>query len=173
MRTTRTIAMLLSVTVFGCTGDELPTTTGSATRMMPGRANAGTASRPLAGSCETAFDPLPLPPPPVVRQVDTGTCRLAHLGRASFHAIQNIDLATGAQTSVEITFTAANGDVLRASSAGTSVPNGAGVAFTAVMTLSGGTGRFASATGSARIEGSASFVTNTASFTLTDGWLAY
>ena len=173
MRTARAIASLISVTLIGCSGDGLPTTTRADASSLPSRANAGAASRPLAGSCETSFDAPPLPPPPVLTQEDRGTCQLTHLGRASFHAIQNIDLSTGTQTSIEITFTAANGDVLRASSAGTSAPNGPGVSFSALMTFTGGTGRFATAIGSARVQGSASFATNTSAFTFSDGWLAY
>jgi hypothetical protein len=129
--------------------------------------------RPLSGTCETRFDPPPFPLPPVIRQVDTGTCQLAHLGRATLHAVQEIDLATGTQVSVEFTLTAANGDVLRATNVGTSVPNGPGVTFQGTTTFIGGTGRFANATGEARIEGTASFLTNTASFMVVDGWIAW
>jgi hypothetical protein len=98
---------------------------------------------------------------------------MTHLGRAAFYAIQDIDLASGTQSSAEITFTAPNGDILRASSTGTSTPNGPGVAFNAVMSFVGGTGRFARASGSARVVGTASFVTNTSTFKFVDGWIAF
>ena len=65
-----------------------------------------------------------------------------------------------------------NGDILRVMTAGTNTPNGPGVRFSATMTFVGGTGRFANATGQAQVEGAASFITNTASFTV-DGWIAY
>src|SRR5688500_8334296 len=112
-------------------------------------------------------------PPPVPRQVDTGVCQLSHLGRTTIRSVQDIDLATGTQVSVELTFTAANGDVLRATNVGTSAPSGPGVRFQGNATFSGGTGRFANATGVARLEGTANFLTNTAAFTVVDGWIAY
>jgi len=154
--------------LFGCAG-EGPTSPPSG----PGASlSVGSLERPLTGTCETSFAPPTFPPPPVIQQVDQGTCQLAHLGRTAFYAVQEIDLATGTQRSLEITFTSANGDVLRAASVGTSTPAGPGVAFQAAMTFIGGTGRFAWVTGSAQVVGTASFLTNTASFTL-EGWLGY
>jgi hypothetical protein len=173
MRALHARAVLLGAFLIGCSGDGLPTTTDVESTAVSRRSSALIAPRPLSGRCDTAFDPPPLPPPPVLRQVDVGTCQMTHLGRVSFFAVQDIDLASGTQTSVEVRFTAPNGDVLRASSSGTSVPNGPGVAFSAVMIFAGGTGRFANATGSARLEGKASFITNTATFAFADGWIAY
>ena len=121
----------------------------------------------------TSFDPPPFPLPAVHRQVDTGTCQLAHLGRAALHLVQDIYFATGTQVSIEFTFTAANGDVLRATNVGTSAPSGTGVRFQGTTTFVGGTGRFADATGEARLEGTANFLTNTAEFTIVDGRIAY
>ena len=71
-----------------------------------------------------------------------------------------------------MTFTAANGDLLRATNVGTSTPSRPGVAFQGTTTFIGGTGRFANASGQARAAGTANFLTNTAEFTL-DGWIAY
>ena len=173
MRALHASAVLLGVFLVGCSGDGLLTRPDSEMSALSTRSSAEIVTRPLSGRCDTAFDPPPLPPPPVLRQVDVGTCQMTHLGRVSFRAVQDIDLASGTQTSVEVTFTAPNGDVLRASSAGTSVPNGPGVEFSAVMTFTGGTGRFAGATGSARLDGKASFLTNTATFAFADGWIAY
>jgi len=127
---------------------------------------------PISGTCQTAFDPPPLPPPPQFRQVDRGVCNLSHLGRTTIHSLEEIDIVAGTQRSIEFTYTAANGDVLRVANVGTNVPNGPGVRFSAVTTFVGGTGRFANATGEARIEGTASFLTNTATYTV-DGWIAY
>ena len=83
-----------------------------------------------------------------------------------------LDLAAGTQRG-ERTLTAANGDVLRMVSVGTSTPRGPGlVGFVATHTFVGGTGRFANATGQARGEGIANLVTRTTVATL-DGWIAY
>jgi hypothetical protein len=152
----------------GCVVDD-PT---SAAVRAPSLSRGANERRPLSGSCETAFAPPALPPPPVIRQVDEGVCELAHLGRAALYSVQDIDIGAGTQRSVEFTFTAANGDELRAMNVGTNAPNGPGVTFQATMSFIGGTGRFANATGEARVVGAASFITNTASFTL-DGWIAY
>ena len=129
-------------------------------------------ARPISGECTSAFVPPQLPPPPVFQQVDRGTCQLSHLGRTTVFSLQEISLLAGTQTSIEYTYTATNGDILRVRNAGTNVPNGPGVRFSATTTFVGGTGRFAHATGQAHIEGSASFITNTATWTL-DGWIAY
>jgi hypothetical protein len=174
MRALQANVVLMGVFLIGCGGDDMPTPPHVAVHAGPSRSSVeGIVVRPLSGRCDTAFDPPPLPPPPVLRQVDVGTCQMTHLGRVTMFAVQDINLVTGTQTSVEVTFTAPNGDILRAASAGTSVPNGPGVAFSATMTFVGGTGRFARATGRARLDGAASFVTNTASFTFAEGWIAY
>ena len=170
MRTLAAPSLLLVLVLAGCAGD--PTSIPSSGVVRLDRASTP-APRPLTGQCETAFAPPPFPLPPVLRQVDSGTCQLSHLGRATLYSVQDIDLATGTQVSVEFTLTAANGDVLRATNVGTSVPDGPGVRFQGATTFVGGTGRFANATGEARIEGRADFLTNTATFTVVDGWIAY
>ncbi len=164
----------LSLGLAGCSTTEAPTGAGSnATAVARQDAAAGAlVLRPITGRCETAFNPPPFPLPPVHEQVDRGSCQMAHLGRSEFSGVQVIDFAAGTQSG-ERTFTAANGDVLRATHEGTSAVTGPGrVSFTATLTFVGGTGRFAHATGQATARGSASLATSTASFTL-DGWIAY
>lgn len=168
MRTPVTPSLLLTLALAGCASEPTSTAPLDALQLAP-----ASPPRPLAGQCETSFAPPPFPLPPVHRQVDTGTCQLSHLGRAVLHSVQDIEFATGRQVSVELTFTAANGDVLRAANVGTSAPNGPGVRFRGATTFIGGTGRFANATGEARIEGTANFLTNTAEFTVVDGWISY
>jgi hypothetical protein len=164
----------LGTVVAGCAGGgpTSPRADASAiARAAPARATA--TRRPLSGDCETAFPAPPLPLPAVLRQVDVGTCHLAHLGRAAFFSVKEINFAAGTQTITESTLTAANGDVLRAVGSGTNVPSGPGrVRFAATMTFTGGTGRFANATGQARVEGAADLVMRTATLTM-DGWIAY
>ena len=128
--------------------------------------------RPVAGQCEVTFTVLPSTPP-VVRQADTGTCQVSQLGATTTVGSQTINFATLTQTATR-TFTAANGDELRATSTGTSRP-GAGpgeIDFDAMLTIVGGTGRFANATGEVHDWGTANVVTHAVSFTL-DGWIAY
>ena len=162
-------AVASSIGLMACGADDPPTAPVTLNASME---RAGKDAQPFSGRCETAFAPPTLPPPPVIRQVDEGECVLSQLGRTSAYIVQDIDIAAGTQQSVEISLTAANGDILHASTAGTNTPNGSGVAFQATMTLTGGTGRFANATGQATVVGSANFRTNTASFVV-DGVIAY
>lgn len=167
--TSRILAILV---LAGC-NQEVPAVTAPTLEgaSMSRRISAG---RPLTGRCETEFNAPPLPPPPVHRQTDTGTCQLAHLGRVVFHSVKDIHFATGTQTTREATFTAANGDILRATGTGTSRVSGPGrVSFAATLILSGGTGRFTGASGEAHVEGVADLGTRTATFTIVSGWLAY
>jgi hypothetical protein len=171
MRTiaTATVLITLTGTLSGCAGEPAST----APPDPPSLARAASAPRPLAGRCETSFAAPPYPLPPVLRQVDVGTCQLSHLGRAAMYLAQDIHFAMGTQVSVEFTFTAPNGDVLRATNVGTSAPSGPGVRFQGTTTFVGGTGRFANATGEARLDGTANFLTNTATLAVVDGWIAY
>ncbi len=168
------VPAVLLILAAGCSGDA----PAAADPNTPVLARAAARSqmlvpRPLAGRCETVLAPTEVLRPGIVRQVDTGSCQLSHLGRAEFTSDKVIRLAAGTQTT-EATFTAANGDVLRAVGAGTSAPSGAGrVSFTATLTFVGGTGRFAQATGQVRTEGTANLVARTASLEIVGGWIAY
>jgi len=173
MRVARCFSTLLTsviatATLIGCADG----TRTIATPDAPTLARSSVNSRPISGECTTAFVPPAFPPPLTFQQVDVGTCQLSHLGRVAIYSVQNINIVAGTQTSVVYTYTAADGDILRAVNVGTNTPNGTGVRFSATTTFVGGTGRFAHATGEAHIEGSASFITNTAIYTI-DGWIAY
>jgi hypothetical protein len=178
--TTIASAVLVALTAAGCSGPTTPTPI-TASRSIPAGgptladATAGqhASTLPVSGTCNTSFDPPTFPLPPVIRQVDNGTCQLAHLGRTAIYLLQDINLVAGTQTSLELTLTAANGDVLRGSNVGTHVSNGPTSVFSSVLTLTGGTGRFANATGQWRLEGTADHMTNTATFTVVDGWITY
>lgn len=130
------------------------------------------ALRPFKGSCATTFNPAPFPLPPIHRQTDVGTCQLTLLGRTAFYGVQDINFAAGTQSGTR-TLTAANGDALYIAHVGTSAPAAPGqVAFTAQLTITGGTGRFAGATGSAQATGLATLATTSASITI-DGAISY
>ena len=169
MRAPTPPTVLLALALVGCVdrGPTLPTSERATLARGGGRA----AVRPISGRCELTITPLPSSPP-VIRQTDTGTCQLSHLGRTGFAGVLELNLVTGTQRG-ERTFTAANGDELRAVNVGTSTPAGPGlVRFSAVLTFVGGTGRFANATGEMRGEGTANLVTRTTSVTF-DGTIAY
>lgn len=166
-----TAARLTVLTLLAaCTGE---TTTTPSPSLITIAASHAQAEKPIRGSCQTRFDPPPFPLPAVHRQTDVGTCKLSQLGAADFYAVQDIEFATGTQRSVVVRITAANGDVLLASSVGSSTASGPVVQFSATLSFEGGTGRFANATGQATITGRADLLTNTAQLDITDGWLNY
>jgi hypothetical protein len=111
--------------------------------------------RPITGECKMQIQPPTVVSPGVIRQIDSGECQVSHLGRTTLVSDKVINLAAGTQTT-NITLTAANGDELRASGTGTSGMVAPGVVrFTANTTVTGGTGRFADASGSWTINGHA------------------
>lgn len=173
MRSNTSSSVLIAIVVAACAeyGPTAVSPPVSGTGASP--AQASVAESRLTGKCETTFAPPSFPLPPVVQQTDTGMCRLAHLGLTAFHAQQEISFATGTAVSNDVRFTAANGDVLMATSAGTFAPFGPGVRIDAVFTFTGGTGRFENASGEARINGQVDFTTNATTFAFTDGWLSY
>lgn len=166
-------AMLLTVVLAACARDSASLTSPDA-RVQGDAVLASQLSvqRPIAGHCEVTFTVLPSTPP-LVRQADSGTCQVSQLGATTTVGAQTINFATLTQTATR-TFTAANGDELRATSTGTSRP-GAGpgeIDFDAMLTIVGGTGRFTNATGQVHDWGTANVVTHAVSFSL-DGWIAY
>jgi hypothetical protein len=178
MRSFTALVVLVSVVALsGCSGDT-PTSLSSVGPTATPAAQASLAegaseSRPISGHCElTTLSTVPAPAPPVFRQTVEGTCQLSQLGRTTVHFIQIVNFGTSTQQSVELTYTAANGDVLRAASAGTSTPSAAGVSFSSTITFIGGTGRFANATGQAHAEGTADLAAGTSEYAL-DGRIAF
>jgi hypothetical protein len=72
---------------------------------------------------------------------------------------------TSAGASNTTVYTAANGDQLFVSWTGTASSSGPDNTFSGPETITGGTGRFAGATGSTWVSGTASFATMTGQFT--------
>lgn len=170
----RTSLCIVAFTLTGCSG-ELLTSPATRSLMSPASARDRRSAQPvpMAGQCAlTVSSTVPFPAPPLFRQVASGTCDLTHLGRAAIHFVQVVDFATGTQHSLELTYTAANGDVLRAESVGTSVVEGGTAHFEATINFVGGTGRFANASGQARAVGDAELAAGTSRYTL-DGSIEY
>jgi hypothetical protein len=173
MKRSITRSPLLALALLCGCAERSASPTGPSAAVLSRGAQAQVASAvPISGRCTTTFAPIPRPLPARYRQVATGVCQLSHLGRTSLLLVQDIDFAAGSQTSVEVTYTAANGDVLRAANVGTSARSGNGVAFSATVTFVGGTGRFAGATGQAHVNGTADFLANTSDYVL-DGQVSY
>jgi len=147
--------------------------------LVPAASAAG-PERPYKGSCTTVV--LPITAPGVVPQelrIETD-CTLAHLGRTTGVAQQFVTPTGQAGPIVTLliqntsVLTAANGDQLWASFIGSGLLDltTGEVTFIGVETYRGGTGRFVHATGSSRLQGDASVVTNRGFFTV-DGRISY
>ena len=173
VRSSITAAVLLTSACVACTDPSPTSPTEAAMASSRGAATQrdGT-SRALKGSCTLTFGAVPVPPPTVLHQTDTGTCQLTHLGLTQFYGEQDINLSAGVQSGWR-TLTAANGDQLYFTHTGRSMPAGPGlVSFVAQMTITGGTGRFAGATGSGQASGIANIATRTTVVTI-DATITY
>lgn len=102
------------------------------------------------------------PPSPFASVHLTGTVNLSHLGRFAVDAPHRVNLATAPLTATgTFEFTAANGDKLTADFTGQGTPTETPGVFSIVetATITGGTGRFAGATGSFTVERMVDFAT--------------
>jgi hypothetical protein len=116
-----------------------------------GQASANIVTRPWEGRCSGHG----VIRPDFVTLDITGTCQLSHLGLTTMVGVETI----GATLNAIHTFTAANGDLLYTTTVGTATlkPDFSGVNFSNIETVTGGTGRFANATGTATRIGSSTF----------------
>jgi hypothetical protein len=137
----------------GCTQIEGPFAPQDMALAIHSPASANLVTRPWEGTCEGTgifrpdFTTLDI----------TATCHLSHLGLTTTVGVETISASFG--LSAVHTFTAANGDLLYTTTVGqaTLKPDFSGVTFFDVETITGGTGRFANASGSATRIGSTNF----------------
>jgi hypothetical protein len=176
-------ALLLTLTLIGCGADG--PTGPTAIPVVPSAVSAGTSTSastaaargaapatPINGSCEVRTVEAQVTTPPIVRMITTGTCHYSHLGRTQVDAVQFLNPMLGT-SEAEVTYTAANSDVLFATNAGSFTPGSAPTFSTVgVTTIIGGTGRFTGATGRMDAEGTVDLANNVAVFYY-DGWIAY
>jgi probable HAF family extracellular repeat protein len=108
------------------------------------------AERPWKGTC--SFDDQQLSAT-VVRM--TGTCTLSHMGRTTYVSLRTLVAGSATEFTSATTYTAANGDLLRTTGRGNSVLSGTGGEIGSRETVSGGTGRFSRASGTASLYGTA------------------
>jgi hypothetical protein len=155
----RRIILSLCVLTAACSGGPLNSPTSpTGVAAGPGQVQArGGTDLPFDGSFTRHTSAVPNCPPtcPPTTLTITGTEEgtATHLGRFTAVSVDVVD-AIAATSTGTFTFTAANGDQLFASTAGGEnsfiPPNESHV--TLVATVSGGTGRFADATGSFTID---------------------
>lgn len=145
-------ASLISTVLVGCSGDQI-TDVPLVSSSPASSAQLASVERPWSGECDvvavftSATDLL-----------ITGTCNLAHLGKTTLVASQTIDPSSFpiAYTNTS-TYTAANGDELRTTDIGTATPGPSGLILSGAVTVVGGSGRFANASGSAALDGAVAF----------------
>lgn len=163
------VAPVIILALAAC-GSDL--TTAPVTEFDETRFSRVEQDRPFKAECNLRIQPPTVVSPGVIHQIDAGECQALHLGAATLVSDKIINLAAGTQT-IQLTFTAANGDLLRATGTGTNVMVAPGIVqFTADMTFTGGTGRFASATGRATIRGQAN-LSQASSAMVTEGFILY
>jgi hypothetical protein len=100
----------------------------------------------LKGRFDGTVTSTPLDPP-FARVVVTATGQATHLGRFTLEIPHVVNFATSSATGT-MTLTAANGDTLIASFTGQAQVAGSMVTIVETATVTGGTGRFADASGS-------------------------
>lgn len=176
-RIARLILTASAAGVLACSQDS-PTEPAELAGIAPELARGAPISRPAGGTCDTRIAFLPRedgqPDNVQVIRVDLD-CNLRHLGRTTGVLIQRIT-STGLTNTLTAStvYTAANGDLLNADfvGAGGVDPVALEVTFSGTETYTGGTGRFAGATGSASLSGIVSLLSNTGNYSTT-GSLSY
>jgi hypothetical protein len=108
-------------------------------------ASAVAAETPFKGTVNA--EETVMPSPPTASLIRDGSGTATYLGRYTEHIVMTINLPTLSSTGTA-TFTAANGDTLTATVVGQATRTGATtLSIVEVYTITGGTGRFADATG--------------------------
>jgi hypothetical protein len=126
--------------------------------------SAGAAETPFKGTVNG--DEIVVVTPPTASVARDGTGTATYLGRFTERITLEVDLATGHATGLA-TFTAANGATLTASVDGQATQTSpTTLSIEETYTITGGTGRFADATGTFMLEGTVDQGTGLSSGTL-------
>jgi hypothetical protein len=168
-----------AIALAACTSADAPTAPSLA------RGGSSEVTRAISGECDTEVTILSIGPDGRLDLRIDYTCRLSHLGLTHNTVIQSVipsgppvnGLLPGIVNNTGA-YVAANGDRINSSFTGTGLTNLAdfSATFEGTESFSGGTGRFADASGSAHIAGTAvndvTTGTGTAHFTL-EGTITY
>jgi len=162
------VALALATLAAGCSGSANPAgpaaTPGTGLSISGGDAATASAAAghdlPFKGTLEGAYT-LAFPNATTLVVSGSGTGNATQLGQFTFSYDEVVNLTTGVGTGT-YELTAANGDTLSADWIGAGFPTADPTVLRIVenATINGGTGRFASAGGSFRIERLFSFITN-------------
>jgi hypothetical protein len=126
--------------------------------------SAGAAETPFKGTVDG--DEIVVITPPTASVTRDGTGTATYLGKFTEQITLQVSLATGQATGTAI-FTAANGDTLTATVDGQATPTGpTTLSIVEHYTITGGTGRFADASGTIMLEATVDQGTGLSSGTL-------
>jgi hypothetical protein len=168
---------LLAITVAACSDSSVtaPSPDVEVSASKGGSGSQRSRTRHLHGRCGTTFT-FTSPPGPAQQLHIDGTCVFAPIGPLTLSSEQTVVFNLDGSSTITntTTYTARNGDQLFATFLGEgSAPDDAGnVCFSGTETYSGGTGRFADATGSAAVRGCAS-LPRQSGFFVTNGTIRY
>ena len=140
----RACTLAAALAVAGCSSDTSRDALAP-TAPTPSAAKVSTPFRGTLEGRETSFTPLG---PTTALFGSEGTGIATHLGRYTITIALTLDFATSTGTE-QSTLTAANGDLLYTTATTRGTPTGDGVTISVVetATITGGTGRFAGASG--------------------------
>ena len=138
----------VALVLIACSADMAthPLTPGASPLEVRGPTSAATQAKRIHGALEATEGGVLRPGTTLLEQHLDGEGIASHLGRFTMVADFTLNLAT-ATAAGSITITSANGDVLTGTTTGSAVVGGGIAAVTETVTLTGGTGRFAGATG--------------------------
>jgi hypothetical protein len=150
---TRAIPLILLTFVLAGCSDDLPTALSAGNRATSVRANPDRADLPFLGTLDRASHMIQFDPGTntfLIHLVGTGTA--THLGRFTLVVDYALDPATTSGPE-QMKLAAANGDTLFATGRAQGTPSEDGQSLTSQedLTITGGTGRFAGATGAFRL----------------------
>ena len=161
-----TLAAVFALTLAACSGERITEATMGATVSQ-----SISVERPWTGTCDVAAQFIG----ETTLRI-TGSCLLAHIGRADVLAYQTIVPGpSGIAYTNTATYTAPNGDELHTTNVGVATPTADGLALNGIETAVGGTGRFQNASGTAALTGAVTFTsasTTVGSYSL-DGRLTF
>lgn len=146
MRTLSAPAALLALALAACGTDASRDPVAPSAPGLARGADADTKSMHIQGTMEATEWGTPQPGTPIVLRRLEGEGIASHLGRFTTVASITLNLAT-ATGSGTVTYTAANGDMLSGTATGQAVIAAGIATVTETVTITGGTGRFAGATG--------------------------
>jgi hypothetical protein len=158
------LGAIVSLGINACSSEEIAGADAAAVASNP-LARALSVERPWRGECDVDAQFIG----EFTLRI-SGTCQLAHIGRASVVEYQTIAPGpNGIGYTNTAIYTSAGGDELHTTNSGIATPGADGLLLSGIETAAGGTGRFVNASGAATLIGAVRFTgptTTTGTYTL-------